>query len=204
MRIAEILKDGRRFQVWSLAHLPHRHRDLARAAGQRMFDALAGFLRGAATLGVIEGIIIGVTLWIVGAPLAAPVGLLTFLAAFFSIVGAIVAGGIAVLVALAGRGLAAAVIVVVVALIVQQLDNDLLAPFIYGRSLQLHPAVILVALTAGASLGGIVGAFVAVPLTGAIGAVSSELWDRHGARWVDGDGDGGTGTGPDGAVAVPN
>ena len=181
------LKDGRRFQSWALDHLPHRHRDLARAAGQRSFDALAGFLRGAALLGVTEGAIIGLTLWIVGAPLAAPVALLTFLAAFFPIVGAIVAGAVAVLVALAGQGLGAAVIVLAVAVVVQQLDNDVLAPFIYGRSLQLHPAVILVALTAGAALGGIAGAFVAVPVSGALGAVAAELWDRHGAAWVDGE-----------------
>jgi predicted PurR-regulated permease PerM len=181
------LKDGRRFQTWALAHLPHRHRDLAGAAGRRILDALAGFLRGAALLGAVEGTIIGVSLWLVGAPLAAPVGLLTFVAAFFPIVGAIVAGALAVLVALAGDGLGAALIVLAVAIVVQQLDNDLLAPFIYGRSLRLHPAVILVALTAGAALGGIVGAFVAVPLTGALGAVWAEVWPRYGARWVDGD-----------------
>lgn len=178
------LKDGRRFQDWSLDHLPARHRDVARAAGRRALDALAGFLRGAAILGLVEGIIIGVTLWIVGAPLAAPVGLLTFLAAFFPIVGAVTAGAIAVLVTLASQGLGTALIVLAVAVVVQQLDGDLLAPWIYGRSLSLHPAVILIVLAAGGFLGGIVGAFVAVPITGAIGAISAELWDRYGAAWA--------------------
>ena len=178
------LKDGRRFQEWSLAHLPVRHRDVTRAAGRRALDALAGFLRGAAILGLVEGIIIGVTLWIVGAPLAAPVALLTFLAAFFPIVGAITAGAIAVLVTLAGKGLGAALIVLAVAIVVQQLDGDLLAPWIYGRSLSLHPAVILVVLAAGGFLGGIIGAFVAVPISGALGAVGAELWDRYGAAWA--------------------
>jgi predicted PurR-regulated permease PerM len=181
------LKDGRRFQEWSVAHLPERHRDLARAAGRRSLEALAGFLRGAALLGVVEGVIIGVTMWIVGAPLAAPVGLLTFLAAFFPIVGAVAAGAMAVLVALAGQGLGAALTVLAVAIVVQQLDGDLLAPFVYGKSLQLHPALILVVLTAGGALGGIVGAFVAVPVSGAIAGIATEVWDRYGRRGVDTD-----------------
>lgn len=189
------LKDGRRFQTWSLEHLPARHRDVARAAGRRALDALAGFLRGAALLGLVEGAIIGVTLWVVGAPLAAPVALLTFLAAFFPIVGAITAGAIAVLVTLAGQGLGAALVVLAVAIVVQQLDGDLLAPWVYGKSLSLHPAVILVALTAGGALGGIVGAFVAVPVSGAVGAISAELWERYGTAWVDADGEG---TAPEG------
>ncbi|MGK2948629.1 MAG: AI-2E family transporter [Acidimicrobiales bacterium] len=179
------LKDGRRFQAWSLAHLPRRHHDVVRASASRAFSALSGFLRGAALLGLLEGTTIGVTLWLVGAPLAAPVALLTFLAAFFPIVGAIVAGAVAVLVALAGQGLGAAVIVGVVAIVVQQLDGDLLAPMIYGRSLSLHPATILISLTAGGILGGIAGAFLAVPISGAVAGVAAELWDRHGERWLD-------------------
>lgn len=176
------LKDGRRFQRWMLDHLPARHHDLSRTAGRRALEALAGFLRGAALLGLVEGVTIGLTVWLVGAPLAIPVAVFTFLAAFFPIVGAIVAGAIAVLVTLTSQGFGAAVIVLVVAVVVQQLDGDLLAPWIYGRSLQLNPAVVLVALTAGGALGGIAGAFVAVPVSGAIGAILSVLWDAHGER----------------------
>lgn len=178
------LKDGRRIQAWWLAHLPGRHHDLARSAAKRALGALAGFLRGAALLGLVEGLVIGIALTLVGAPLAAPVAVLTFLAAFFPIVGAIVAGAIAVLVALAGGGLGSAVVVLIVAVVVQQLDGDLLAPVIYGRSLQLHPAIVLVSLTAGGVLGGIVGAFLAVPLCGAVAGVASEVWSRHGHRWL--------------------
>lgn len=178
------LKDGRRFQAWMLDHLPARHHELTRAAGQRALEALSGFLRGAAILGLLEGVAIGVTVWLVGAPLPVPVAVFTFLAAFFPIVGAIVAGAVAVLVALASQGFGAAVVVLVVAVVVQQLDGDLLAPWIYGRSLQLHPAVVLVVLTIGGALGGIAGAFVAVPVSGAVGAVLSVLWEAHGHRLV--------------------
>jgi predicted PurR-regulated permease PerM len=181
------LKDGRRFQAWVLAHTPNRHRDVARAAGGRAWDALSGFLQGAATLGAIEATIIGLTLWLVGAPLVIPVALLTFLGAFFPIVGAVVAGALAVLVALAGGGFGEALIVLAVAVVVQQFDNDLLAPFIYGRTLQLHPAVILVVLSAGGVLGGIAGAFLAVPVSGAVAGALGEVWDRYGRRWVEDD-----------------
>lgn len=178
------LKDGRRFQAWAIAHLPHRHRDLAVAATGRAWHALSGYLRGAAILGLVEAIIIGGTLVIVGAPLAGPVAILTFFGAFFPIVGAVVAGALAVLVTLATSGFSSALIVLVVVVAVQQLDNDLLVPFIYGQTLQLNPAVILVVLTAGGALGGIVGAFLAVPLTGAAVGALSEVWDRYGDEWT--------------------
>jgi predicted PurR-regulated permease PerM len=178
-----LLKDGRKFQAWALGHLPERQHELACALSQRAWAALAGYLRGAAILGVVEGLIIGITLWIVGVPLAAPIGVLTFLAAFFPIVGAFVAGASATLVALATAGTREALIVLAVCVVVQQLDNDLLAPFIYGKSVQLHPAVILVALTTGSVLGGIIGAFLAVPISAAVSGVSSELWGRYGEAW---------------------
>jgi predicted PurR-regulated permease PerM len=180
------LKDGRRFQGWVLAHVPPRHHDVTRAAGTRAFDALGGFLRGAAVLGVVEGAIVGGTMAIVGSPLWGPVAVLTFLAAFFPVVGAVVAGAVATLVTLATAGVADALIVLAVVVVVQQLDNDLLAPIIYGRSLSLHPAVILIVLPAGALLGGIAGAFLSVPLTAMVFGVAGELWFRHGRPWAEG------------------
>ena len=100
---------------------------------------------------------------------------LTFFGAFFPIVGAVVMGTVAALVTLAGAGVVPAAVVLVVVVVVQQLDNDLLAPFIYGHSLHLHPIAVLLALAVGASLGGIIGAFVAVPLTSAAWGVGDEV-----------------------------
>lgn len=175
------LKDGRRFQEAALSKVPARHVEVVSAVGATAWSSFSGFLRGAAMLGVVEGLVIGVTMWLLGAPLAMPVAVLPFAGAFFPIVGAVVAGAVAVLVALASGGLTPALIVLVVAVVVQQLDNDLLAPFVYGRTLELHPAVILLALTAGASLGGIVGAFVAVPLTSAVLGSLREVWKHRAA-----------------------
>jgi predicted PurR-regulated permease PerM len=178
------LKDGRRFQDWVLAHLPARHHDAVRAGAGRAWAALGGYLRGAAILGAVEGVVIGTTVWLAGGALAVPVAVLTFAAAFFPVVGAVVAGAVATLVVLATAGPAQALVVLAVVIVVQQLDNDLLAPFIYGRSVQLHPALVLLALSAGGVLGGIVGAFVAVPVLAVVAAVGSEVWERRSPQWL--------------------
>jgi predicted PurR-regulated permease PerM len=100
---------------------------------------------------------------------------LTFIAAFVPIVGAVVAGVTAVLVALVTGGVVSAAIVGVVALVVQQLDNDVLAPWVYGRSLALHPVVILVSVVGGGALFGIAGTLLAVPVVAVTVSVVKEL-----------------------------
>jgi predicted PurR-regulated permease PerM len=114
-------------------------------------------------------------LLLVGGDLIVPVMLLTFVAAFVPIFGALVAGIVATLVALVTAGTVPALIVAGVALVVQQLDNDVLAPFIYGRSLQLHPVVILLSVVTGGALLGIAGAVIAVPLVAVAVSVGKEL-----------------------------
>ncbi len=101
--------------------------------------------------------------------------ILTFVAAFIPLVGAVVAGGLAALVALVAQGPLAAVIVVAVVTVIQQIEGDVLQPLVLGRSVRLHPIVILLSLTAGAILAGIAGAFLAVPVTAVVVAVGSYL-----------------------------
>lgn len=170
-----LLKDGERFQRWSLSFLPADSQARVRRLAARSWSVLGGYLRGAAILGLLEGAIMAVTLVLVGGSLALPVALITFLAAFVPFVGAIVAGVVAVLVALASAGLGGAAIVAIVAIAVQQLDNDLLAPLIYGRALQLHPAAIILSVAVGGALFGVAGTFLAVPVAAVIAAVVSEL-----------------------------
>jgi len=160
-----ILKDGDRFGDWFVKRFPRHRRDLAGRLGARAWRTLGGYLRGSATLGLIEGIIIGGTVWIVGGSLALPVGVITFFAAFVPFAGALIAGVIAILVTLVTAGFGGAVVVGIVALVVQQLDNDFLAPWVFGRSLELHPLIVLVAITAGGTLFGAFGAFLAVPVS---------------------------------------
>lgn len=157
------VKDGPRFQRLALRVVPPHRRDGVSRACRAAWASLGGYLRGAAILGIVESIIIGTAMFLTGSGLVLPVMVLTFLAAFVPLVGATVAGIIAVLVTLAAGGFVPALIVGAVVIVVQQLDNDLLAPWIYGRSLSLHPAAILVSITAGTALFGFVGTILAVP-----------------------------------------
>jgi putative heme transporter len=160
-----ILKDGDRFGDWFVARFPHHRRELASRLGARAWRTLGGYLRGSATLGLIEGTIIGTTVWLVGGSLAVPVAVITFFAAFVPFAGAIIAGVIAILVTLVTAGFGGAVVVAIVALVVQQLDNDFLAPWVFGKNLELHPLIVLVAITAGGTLFGAFGAFLGVPVS---------------------------------------
>lgn len=160
------LKDGRQFHDWLIGLAPRKQRIVTEKVGRSAWATLGGYIRGAALLGLLEGAIIGAAMGLTGARLVLPVALLTFAAAFVPLVGATVAGVIAVLVTLASAGLTPALIVAVVAILVQQLDNDLLAPWIYGKALDLHPAIILLSIAAGTALFGIAGALLAVPAAG--------------------------------------
>jgi predicted PurR-regulated permease PerM len=170
-----LLRDGPRFARWLHSRVPPRHRDGAHRAATSGWSVLGLYLRGAAILGVVESIAIGLALWLAGGSLVGPVMIVTFLAAFVPILGAIVAGVIAVLVALVTGGATTALIVAIVALAVQQLDNDLLAPWIYGRAFSLHPMVILVSVVAGGALFGIAGTLLAVPVVAVAVAVVRAL-----------------------------
>jgi len=170
-----LLRDGPRFAGWLQGRLAPRRREAAGRAGRRGWFVLGRYLRGAAILGVVESIAIGIALALAGGSLVAPVMILTFVAAFVPILGAIAAGVVAVLVALVTGGVGTAVIVGIVALVVQQLDNDVLAPWIYGRALDLHPVVILVSVVGGGALFGIAGTLLAVPVVAVAMAVVREL-----------------------------
>lgn len=159
------LKDGPRAQAWTRGALPEARREDADVVARAAWSSLGGYLRGAAMLGTVEAVIIGGAMFVMGTGLVLPVMLLTFLAAFVPLVGATVAGLIAVLVALSSGGLTDALVIGIVAVLVQQFDNDLLAPWIYGKSLEMHPVVILLAITTGTAAFGFVGTVLAVPLT---------------------------------------
>jgi predicted PurR-regulated permease PerM len=159
-----VVKDRDKIVRVALKTMPAERRPMLQALGSRAWLTLGGYLRGVGLLGVIEATVIGAAVWIVGGQLVVAVVVVTLVGAFVPIVGAVVAGVVAVLVTLATAGTTPALIVAVVAIVVQQLDNDLLAPVIYGKSLQLHPLVILLGIACGTALFGLVGALLAVPV----------------------------------------
>jgi predicted PurR-regulated permease PerM len=157
------IKDGPKWLPWLTRQTGHSAGLHVARLSERSWDALSKFIRQQAFVGFIDAFFIGLGLWIVGVPLVLPLSVLTFFAAFVPYVGAFVAGGFAVLVALVSRGPTTALIVLGIVVLVQQLEGNVLEPVIQGRGLDLHPAVVILAVTAGGSLAGITGAFLAVP-----------------------------------------
>jgi predicted PurR-regulated permease PerM len=164
------LKDGERFLPWLGGVLGPRSGYHVVEVGVRAWDTLGTFVRTQALVGFIDAVLIGLALVIIGVPLAIPLAVLTFFAAFAPIVGAVVVGALAVVVALVSNGWIAALIILAVVLVVQQLEGNVLLPYLQGRSLDLHAAVVLLSIVLGSTLFGVIGAFAAVPVA-AVGAV---------------------------------
>ncbi|GAA0973608.1 AI-2E family transporter [Acrocarpospora macrocephala] len=136
-----------------------------------VFDVVGRYIRGVAAVGFVDGFFIGLALWILGVPIALPLAVLTFLGAFLPVVGAFLAGLLAAVVAFVAQGWLVALIVIAVVILIQQLEGHVLAPMIYGKALDLPGAIILVALAIGSVIAGIVGAFLAAPVTSVIVAL---------------------------------
>lgn len=165
------LKDGPRFLPWLARQLPGRLATDVPTVAARSWDTLSSFVRSQAAVGLIDAVLIGVGLWILGVPLVLPLAVLTFVSAFVPIIGALFAGFVAVLIALVSNGLTDALIVLAIIVVVQQLEGNVFQPMIQSRGLGLHAAVILLAVTLGGSLVGIVGSLLAVPIAALIAVV---------------------------------
>jgi putative heme transporter len=160
--------DGRRMWDFTVSLAPERHRAVVDGAGREVWASTAGYMRGVALIAVVDAVLIGIALAIIGVPLVVPLMVVVFLGAFIPLVGAFVAGIIAVLVALISEGVIAALLAGGAIIAIQQIEGDLLYPNIVGRVIRLHPVAILLALTAGTVIAGIVGALLAVPVAAAI------------------------------------
>jgi len=176
------LKDGERLWGWVVELFHEDRQPMLREVGVRSWAALSAYVQGVFLVATIDAVLIGAALLIVGVPVAMPLIVLTFVAAFFPIVGALVAGAAAVLVALVANGLGAALAILVVIIAVQQLEGNVFYPVVVGRKLRLHPVGILLALTAGGVLAGVVGAFLAVPIAAVTAAVLQYTRERREAR----------------------
>lgn len=170
-----LLTDGERVWHWLVDLLPGRDRAQVQEAGAHAFHRLSGWIRGTFLIALFHGVVVAVTLFVLGVPLVLPLAILVFLGSFIPIVGAVAFGGVAVLVAFASSGLTAAIVLVVVLLIDNQIESHVLQPFLVGRYVRLHPFVVAIVITAGALLEGIIGAVLAVPLTAALYAAVQHL-----------------------------
>lgn len=162
------LKDGPRFVPWLQTWVNRGGGQHFAEVSDRVWTALGQYVWSQAAVAAVDGIFIGLGVWLLGVPFALPIAVLTFFGGFVPIIGAFVAGSVAVLVALVSNGVWTAVAVLAVVLVVQQLEGNVMQPILVGRTMKIHPAVTIAAVTLGGSVFGIVGAFLAVPAVAAI------------------------------------
>ena len=170
-----VLKDGFRMADWFKERIAPGQRDDAVEITSRARYIMRQYLIATGLTGMVNGLLIGLALLLLGVPLVLPLAVLTFLGGFFPLVGAVVAGLVAALVALVDAGFGTALLVVGATVIVQQVEGNLLQPIILERAVRLHPLVTVVAVGAGILIGGLLGAFLSVPLV-AIGAQTANYY----------------------------
>ncbi|MFD7323097.1 AI-2E family transporter [Streptomyces sp. NPDC059875] len=159
---------------------PRSTGDTLEAMGRRAFEAVEGFMRGTTLVALVDAVLITIGLLILRVPGAVGLGALVFVTAYIPYLGAFLSGAVAVLVALADRGFVIALWALGVVLAVQVIEGNVLQPAIQSRTVQMHPAVVMLAITAGASVAGILGMLLAVPVTAAAFGVIGELRSRYG------------------------
>ncbi len=160
-----LLKEGRRMWLWFLRIMPERARVPVHESAIRGWITLGAYARTQILVAAIDALGIGLGAYFLGVPLAIPLGVLVFIGSFIPIIGAVVTGSIAVLVALVDQGPQTAVIMMLIILAVQQIEGNLLQPWLMSNAVSLHPVAVLVAVAAGSYLFGIIGALFAVPVT---------------------------------------
>lgn len=162
------LKDGARLSRAVVSTLPAQVRPVLEEMGERVWETVGPYFRGQLLVALVDAVFIGLGLVLLGVPLALPLAVLIFFGGMFPIVGAVTTGVLAVLVALADGGLTTGLIVAALVLAVQQLESNVLEPLILGHVIDLHPLVVLLSITAGAVLFGVLGAFLAVPVAAVV------------------------------------
>ena len=162
--------DGDRIWAWIVGFFPQRVQPRIHEAGEEVWRTISGYITGTFAVASFHGVVMGITLWIVGVPLVAPLAVLIFIGSFIPIIGVVVFGGFAVLVTLVAKGVTASIIVLVVLIVEHQIESHVLQPLVVGRWVRLHPMAIALTLAAGALIAGLPGAIFGVPIVASINA----------------------------------
>ncbi|MCX4747014.1 AI-2E family transporter [Kitasatospora sp. NBC_01287] len=177
-----LLYDGAKIWSWVLRGLPQQSRYAMAGAGPKAWATLTAYVRGTVFVAFIDALCIGIGIQLLGVPLAMPLAVIIFLGAFVPLVGALVTGTLAVLIALVtSHSLYTPLMVLVVLIAVQQIEGHLLQPLILGRAVRVHPLGVVLGVAAGSIIGGIGGAIVAVPLIAVTNTVVGHLRRRNAA-----------------------
>lgn len=170
-----MLKDGPRILPWVLSWMPRPRRAPVQRSGELAWDVLTRYVRGTVVIAFADAVGAGVVMAVLGVPLTLSLAVLVFLGAFVPIIGSTVAGAIAVAVTLVTVGPVQALVLVGAVIVVQQLEGNLLQPLIMGRALHLHPAVVVLSVTVGAIVAGVLGALVAMPVVAIAYGIADDL-----------------------------
>ncbi|WP_327353728.1 AI-2E family transporter [Streptomyces sp. NBC_01304] len=178
-----LLYDGKRIWNWTLKLVPAQARPGVAGAGPRAWRTLTAYVRGTVIVALIDAIFIGVGIYFLDVPMAVPLAVFIFLFAFIPLVGAVISGALAVVVALVTQGVFTALMALIVVLAVQQIEGHILQPFILGRAVRVHPLAVVLSVAAGGMIGGIGGAVMAVPLVAVTNTVVGYLrtWSKENA-----------------------
>ena len=168
------LYSGDRMWQWFLGQAPV-DRTRWDAAGRAAWTTFAGYTRGVVIISATNAVLVGIALLVLGIPLAVPLALLVFFAAFVPIIGSAAALAVATVVALATRGPWVALIVLGLIVVIGEIEGHLLHPFVMTRAVRLHAVVVVITVTLGGLLDGIVGAAIAVPFVSVVWSVTTTL-----------------------------
>lgn len=169
------LSDGPKIWDFLSLFVPSKHRPAIHGAGRRGWTAVSTYMRVQVFVAFVDAVGIGVGAWILDVPLALPIAVLVFFGGFVPIVGAVVTGAVAVLLAWVAHDFFTAVLMLGVVLLVQQLESNVLQPIVMGKAVKLHPLAVVIAVTAGTTLIGITGALFAVPVLAFINRATQYL-----------------------------
>ena len=159
--------------------LPEGEQQRWRRVGHEIYRTVGGYVNGNLLISLIAGVSSGLVLWIVGVPYAVALGLVVALLDLIPLAGATIAAVVVVLVAIAASGATAAIVVGVFFLVYQQLENHVIQPLVYGRTVQLSPLAVLVSVLIGSQIAGVLGALAAIPIAGSLQVI---LVDHRAAR----------------------
>lgn len=169
------LADGGRIWAWVVRLFPRVARTRADSSGRAAWFTLTKFVRATVLVALVDAVGIMMVAFLLDVPLAFAIGVLVFVSSFVPLVGATLSGAVAVLVALVAQGPVVALLMLLGVIAVQQLESNVLQPFLLGRFVAVHPLGVLIAIGCGILVAGVAGALVAVPLVAAVNAVAIHL-----------------------------
>ncbi|MGW6280058.1 AI-2E family transporter [Kribbella sp. NPDC055071] len=169
------LYQGNQIWAWLVRLFPRGARDKADSSGRKAWVSLTAFVRATIIVAAVDAVGISLGAAIIGLPLVSAIGILVFVGAFVPVVGALVSGIVAVLVALVAKGPIVAIVMLAVVIGVQQLEAHVLQPFLLGRAVSVHPLAVILSIATGVIIAGIVGALVAVPTAAVLNTIVNHL-----------------------------